>query len=390
MLDRFKKHRKKTVAALAALALLTLVWCGFNILPAQSSALLARYGFTEARIENTGFHGDSFTHADIKLDPGAFSTVRALRVRPHWPGLLTGRFIGGLVVDDMRLMGEWTDNRLSIAGWRMPRLPPFPVQDTIIINGLRLDLDTPHGAIRLETKGRLTREKDGSYKTESVLFGQQHQFSLDSRWQGSFSRDGSYAIEGEILEGDIRTDRLEINRTSGWLQIASELGQNDVPTPAISGQIQIGRLNYEDIPLGNLAVTLDGPLAAAHLIVTGEMPGLDRMRLSADLTRTGGSWKVKASVTSPHAKDMLAFLVMLRQNLEGPQSDSLTGFLITPGNIERIRKELAGLKYDELELAIDGTLPALHGSLIAKTVTDEGTQRYAISLDPGKSAGKSN
>jgi len=163
-------RKKLLIPAALALSALAAWYAAAGMVPGRASALLARHGFTDAHMGATSFHGDSFALEDIKLDPGAFSTIRALRVQPHWAGLFGGNFIGGLIIDDMRLMGEWRENGLSIVGWT-PRLPPYPRQDSIIINGLRLDIDTKLGALRFETKGRLNRTRDGGYKLDGVLYG---------------------------------------------------------------------------------------------------------------------------------------------------------------------------------------------------------------------------
>ncbi|MBU0800681.1 MAG: hypothetical protein KKA05_06715, partial [Alphaproteobacteria bacterium] len=373
------------IAAAVLLASAIIYYATVRLVPDRTAALLTRYGFTAAKIDNTSFHGDSFAHSDIQLDPDGFSTIRALRIQPNWMGLLGGGFIDGLIVDDMRLTGELTDRRLTIAGWT-PRLPPFPRQNDIIINGLRLDLNTDYGSIRMETKGRLSRAKDGTYKTEAILFGRQHQLTIDSKWVGNFNANGAYALEGEIAEANIKTSHLEASRASGWLQIASELATDGTQImPALSGQLQIGRLSFNGVPLGNATITMDGPLSNLNVIMNAIVPGLPDTTVNADITRQDNTWQIKATVATKESKDMLAFMVMLRQNLEEHEANTLTSFLITPGNIERLRREMAALTFDTLELQINGPVGALHGSLIAKTMIDGRVERYAISLDPGKS-----
>ena len=379
-----RPRQKLLIPAALVLAALAAWYMAAGMVPDRAAALLARHGFTDISIGATSFHGDSFSLADIRLDPGAFSTIRALRVQPDWTGLFGGRFIGGLIIDDMRLMGEWRENGLSVVGWT-PRLPPYPRQDSIIINGLRLDVDTTLGALRFETKGRLNRTRDGGYKLDGVLYGKQHQVTIDSRWTGALSPNGAFGLEGEIVDANLRTKQLEASRASGWLQIASELApDSDRIVPMIAGQIQAGRLSYNDIPLGNVAVTMDGELAAPHIILTADVMQMDSpMRLNADLMPAGATWNVKCEVTTASLKDMLAFMVMLRNNMEAHGDNAVTSFLLTPGNIERLRKQVAAMKYDELELKIEGPASKLHGGLIAKSVAADGeTVRTAISLDP--------
>lgn len=376
--------RKKLLIPALLVALLLAGWyAGARMVPDRALALLARHGFTNVKTGATGFHGDSFSLSDIELDPGAFSTIRALRVQPDWSGLFGGRFIGGLIIDDMRLMGEWTGRGFDIVGWQR-RMPPFPRQDSIIINGLRLDMDTPYGALRLETKGRLTRERDGDYKIDGVLYGRQHQLTIDSRWTGALSPNGAFGLESEIVEANIRTEHLELSRGSGWLQLSSELAEDGRSiTPLIAGQIQAGRLSYNDIPLGNVTVTMDGRLLSPHVILSADIGGLPGMRINADLRPDGLSWTLAAEITTPELNDMLAFMIMLRQNMETHKDSALTSFLLTQGNVERLRKQVQGMTYDELELKIEGPTANLHGSLIAKTKAPDGSfTRTAISLDP--------
>lgn len=373
------------LGAVLLLAGAVFYYMAARMVPDQARSLLVRHGFTQAVIGSSSFRGDSFVSSDIMLDPDGFSTIRALRVQPDWASFLSGGLIRTVIIDDMRLLGEWQGPRLSIAGWEA-RKPPYPVQEDIILNGVRLDLDTDYGAIRLETKGRLNRTETGNYKTEAVLYGRQHQLTLDSRWVGAFGPEGAYAFEGEIEEAHIRTAHLEVNRASGWLQIAND-GQAGGPAdwmPFIAGQMQMGRVSLNGVPLGNVAMTIDGPATALKMILTAEVPGLEGSHVHAEITRQGHGWMIKATVSMNEAQDMLAFLVMLRRNLEAHEANSLTSFLITPGNIERLRKELTGLKFDMVELHIEGPVGALHGGLVAKINKDGQIQRHAISLDPGK------
>ena len=64
-------------------------------------------------------------------------------------------------------------------------------------------------------------------------------------------------------------------------------------------------------------------------------------------------------------------------------ANALVSFLITPGNTERLRKQVGAVKFDELELQIEGPLSSLHGSLVARSQTAAGVKRHVISLDPG-------
>lgn len=379
---RFSRKLLLCAAALGFVAS-TGLYAAYGMAPDKARHWLARHGFAAAKIDSTRFYGDSFALTNITLDPNGFSTIRALRLQPDWTQIFGGGFVRGIIVDDMRLIGEWHGPVPDIAGWT-PRLPAFPTQDEIILNGLRVDLDTPIGTIRLETKGRATRSPDGAYKAEAVLYGKQHELTIDSRWIGNAHANGAYAFEGEIVEGNLRTTNIDASRASGWLQIASELPEGaQQPITALSGQIQMGRLSLNDVPFGNVAVTLDGTVAEMKAIVTADVAGMPDARVNADLSRRNGRWHISATVTTKSAKDMLAFLVMLRQNMEKHNSQALSSFLITPGNVERLRRELSGLKYDELDLLVDGPANALHGSIVARTHREDRIERVAISLDPG-------
>lgn len=376
--------KKLVFLALGLCLLAGVYYVTVRMVPDRTRAFMARHGFATADIGTTAFRGDSFVSRDIKLDPDAFSTLGALRVQPDWTGLFGGDFLAGIIIDDLRLLGEYENGKLDIAGW-VPRLPPFPRQRDIILNGARLDLDTALGAIRIESKGRLSRQADRSYKAEIALFGRQHQLTFDSQWVGTFAPDGTYAFEGEINEATIRAPHLEASRMAGWLQFASgeQDGKLSSVLPVVAGQIQMGRLSFNGVPLGDVKLTLDGKLSALHVLMTAQVPGLPDSQVTADIRRDGMAWIVTATVSMTEAKDMLGFMVMLRQNLDAHEANTLTSFLITPGNIERLRRELAKISFDTLELNIEGPLHALHGALVAKTAKDGRIERYAISLDPG-------
>lgn len=363
---------------LLAAVLVPLAWqAGRGNLRGQMTETLSAYGFDNPRIGGFTFDDGYAVLTDIALDPDSFSTIRAIQAATGLTGILLHGRPEKLVIDDVRLTGAFTEETgLAISGWKKQKLP-FPDWNEIVLTGGQLDLDTSAGALRFQAKGQALRQRDGSIKLQSLIWGVQNQMKIDSALTGVAYPGGGYTWELELKDGGLNLERIQASRMSGWLTVAKKSGA----MPEISGQIDAGKLNVGDLAFSNFNLVFQGPLDKHSLIGKAQVYGLQDMTATLDVKYAAGEPQVKAIVETASLEDLLTFLTQLRSS--ETRAGTLTSLLLTQGNLDRLQKEIRQLKYDMLELQIYGQLYDLAGKIIVKTFKDGTEQRHVISLDPG-------
>ncbi len=337
---------------------------------------LITYGFSPADIERPGFHSNTVIFSNITLDPDGFSTIGAISAHTSLKALLLRQPPARLTIDDVALTGDFTrEAGLDIAGWKKTPVPPLD-HDEIILNGSQLDLMTGAGALRMQAKGRAFQDDAGVMQLQGALWGVQHQLKFETIWTGHVKPDGGWQYDIQIKNGGLNLDGFKASRVNGWLGLDKTSG----PLPALSGQIDAGRLVVGDLRLLNFRITLDGPYTEARIFARAEVAGYQGMTSTLDIQNTATGPQIDAIIETSSLDDLMAFLHTLRTsrvNIGG-----LTTLLLTEGNIERLRGEVATLTYDGLELQIQGPLYDLIGKVVAKSYKDGVTQRHIVSLDP--------
>lgn len=372
------------IAILLPVLLLGFLWRGGEkAMRGQADAVLSGYGFTEATTGDIMRKDGFLAYTNIVLDPpDGFSTVSDIQTPVTLLDGLLRRPPGKVIINGASLTGEFNkESGLSIAGWSKRPLP-VPAQGETILNSGKLDLDTPVGGLRFEAKGNLTRQPDGTAKLQAALWSVQNQVRLETKWSGLIQPDGRWAYEIEFENGGLNLEDIQASRMSGWLSI----DRVKSVVPAVSGQIDAGKMKIGDIGLTNFSLTLSGPLTVYKLIASGHVAGYTDMTLTVDIDNKAEGPYVNASVETPSAADLFSFLTALQNSDTG--AGHFTSLLLTKGNIERLQQEVKGLSFDSLELKIYGSAYDLAGNITAKKFKDGVEQSHVISLDPGGGAGR--
>lgn len=352
---------------------------------------LVRAGFADASLPKPDvslLHKTSFDA--IVLDQDKFSTIERITIDTGLLDAMTAP--QNMSVDRMLLTGEFGNLAgLSIAGWTPPRISVpltdiLPETGNLSFNDFRLDLDTPAGAIRLEGNARITRKDDGSRSVEASVGGKQQQATFDTRWTAVLSETGKWSATTEIVEARIDIDSFAASRISGWLNI--EQGDEKMLLPLISGQIAAGQVRLgPNTALTNVSMAAENPKEGGHhFILQGNSSGsISGVTLSADIVTDGdGRTQLTASLSAPKFDALLTFLENLKRDTDDVplQSAFLTTLMLTPGNLERIRKSAEGQDYDKAELIVSGAPFDLTGKIVLSNSTGETTQKQVISLNP--------
>lgn len=388
-LDSIMVKRSKS---LALIAIFVLVLAGLVLgIPylARSSIkdVLASYGLSDVIITRLNLQGGEIMFSDIRLDEDGFSSIETIRASTHWPGLLTSNpLFSQIIIDNLVLTGEIKPTgALDIAGWQPSAAISMADVNTVILNGGQINLLTSAGGIRLELKGQAVPDTTGGRHIETILWGRQHQLSVDSRWDLSLGKDNSWEASGTIDEARVNLDILSLSRAQGWLN----LGYNaSSATRPVAGQLTAGQIVIGDkTSFTNAAVSFDGALENYQAIVNAQAARYEDVDFSADLQMNYGNIEqCRIVISAAESASLFAFLEDFRNDLQDVSSfgNSLTSLLITPGNISRIKKELSAIRYERLDLVIQGTAYDLTGKLIARQERNGTTKNVVISMNPGE------
>lgn len=356
------------------------VYVSQTIIRVKAASLMSSFGFQNPEIGNLDYFGNGVAINEIKLDPDAFSTIK--NIRTAYTTLL-GSSGGDVIIDKLSLSGTLNfPGGLDVSGWRKPQTQwEFPDYN-LILNDARMDLMTPNGAIRLQAKGLTQKQADGSLNVNGALWGVQHQLNLDTRWNGKVTTDGAQDFNIEVLKGTVHLDYLSVSRLSGQ---ANMKWQPDAAAPEVKGQLAIGKLDIAGIPLNSAKLEFSGPLGQQTIVLQAYIPGKNIMQAGIRLEQGEKDTQVEAAINAHHLDDLLDFLTALRTNIN--QSTWGIGIfmplMLTQGNMDRIKNDMKGIEYDELQLSVTGSLHDMTGKIIAYRKDGHSGAKHIISLDPG-------
>ncbi len=387
------KKRYLHILVPLAVAVILAIWYLPFFLESRVSALLADHGMKKASVEKVERKSDEITLSDIMLDPDGFSSIGSIRARADWIGLLSKNFLSEVVIDKLVLTGEMDEaGRITIAGWEPYNLLTTPNANTVIVNDGQIDLATPIGAIRLEAKAHMTKQEDKSQKVEATVWGKQHQLAIDTMWDVSLQEDGAWTAFANIWDARMDLENMNFSRLNGWLSFESSAAS---AMPSISGQIMAGKMQIgKSSGLNDANITLAGPPNAWRIIVSGKISGYQGASMTAEVSpdpdRADGRRRIYASLEALKAADLFTILQNLNADMAAafPRVNILTPLMITPGNIQRLKQSIDKIKYDSVELVIDGSPFDLTGKIIAKRMQGGDIRTDVFSMDPGLSAAK--
>ncbi len=168
---------------------------GYAIKPIATE-LIRQNGFPEATITSISLIPSGLIVENISLDGHDFSTIDDIMISLDWVKFLKTKEIQLLKIKDISLTGELDSlGHLKIAGWdaTLPKSNTssglFPIQ-SVLLQGVTVDLDTPYGDIRLQSKLSLQTTGTTQQTIEFAVWGQQHQLSFDAKGSGYFSSNG--------------------------------------------------------------------------------------------------------------------------------------------------------------------------------------------------------
>lgn len=209
---------------------------------------------------------------NLKLDQEGFSSIGLIGIKLNWFKLLNGEGLEKLVIKDVALTGEvTTEHGFSFAGFNPPlnrkpinltsKLIPF---DKIVLENVKVDLNSPFGALFLEAKLELEKDIQQTANVTLALWSKQKQLEFSSDIKASLTVNGDTKISAQI--NDFRTEISDKNfiasRMSGWFDA-------DVPFNKplkLGGEFTAGLISTESFKLQNFQTRLDIRDNAVRLI----------------------------------------------------------------------------------------------------------------------------
>ncbi len=375
-------RKKLYILAVAAafIAPALWLWQGYTVVENILYNTLGSYGFYNPAIKSTSLRPHELVYDDIRLDEEGFSTIRTISMPVSLSDIFLRRSLSHINIEGVRLTGEYNrENGLIIEGWTPRPVSPAGLQE-FVLDDAYLDLMTGIGALRFHARGHIERRDNKSAELLGALWGVQHQVRLDSIWKGTFHENGQWDYHGDIHNAAFNLDRFQASRISGWIGIKKE----SEGFPGLSGQLVAGMVNIGTLHLNDLSLKIDGRIDKHDVRLDARIAGFDDMHATLESRNTRDGLIVSAKIENNDIRNIVGFLELIQQNLGGTALDSgiLTTLMLTPGNLNRIERNISEIGYDNLVLEIGGPLYELSGKITAEMRSDGTVQRQIISLDP--------
>lgn len=311
-------------------------------------------GFEAPKIERVFIGRQTIALQNIRLDPDGFSNIGFMGVDLNWSQVWRTQHVNRIVLKDVALTGELSaDGVLTLAGFPPSaqnknkkgfNLADLPAPD-ISLENLKLDLNTPIGGVRVEGKAQISTTDQG-LKLIAALWSKQKQLGFSVDAQATQDTQGQQKLALQIH--DLRLDYPPViaTRISGWL----DAHINDL---TLSGELTAGLIGTDAVKLQKFSAQIAG--AWPNIQLSGR----------ADMAVTSSGFKLDGplSVDLPLTYKQGNVLVQKGGRLSSQNGQlnyaptPLPGFL--QGDDERIttvRTALADLKYDTLDLQLQGPL----------------------------------
>lgn len=367
-------------AALLAAFFLFRAVAGVNrSLESGALKILSSIGAPEAAIEKISTRGGVVAIGPVRLDKDGFSVIDSITVPLPLTDRLLRKPIRRAEISGMTLTGEVRkEGSWSISGWE-GRNAGLPDLDEVRLESGRIDVMTPSGVIRMDVSGTLLRQPGGAWKISAAARGAQRQLTADSRWEISIRDGGTWRADATLLDGRGEFGAFRFSRAAGWLAFDKTPGN---PLPEASGQVTAGSAAFGPVAFSSATFTVD----KNRTIINGNIAGREGMKVFVDISPLPGGLAVEASIRTASLDDLLSFLQDVRAAGDsGILPPSLvTPFLLTAGNLNRMKKEIESAPYDMLELRISGAESDMTGTITATKQDGGANETRVVSLNPAE------
>jgi|GEM_PF-2272663 len=382
LLARAKTHYKIAIGVAVLIVTLVIMLCVVpSLLKKRVEGLMTQSGFNVISLGYDGKSKGQYIFTDIMLSENGGSKIGKLKADADIKGLITSiPLIKSITVEDAHLNGSWQPNAIpTIEGWDMPKeSAPLNGFQNLFIDSSTITLDTPLGALRLNAKGKISKQDKNQKHIEATLAGKQQQLTFTASLNGISDEKGNWTAEIETQDARLNLSLLKISKFSGWLTLDNKF---DAAAQFNAEQLQIARTTS----LFNTSLTFKGTPAKYNILIKSFVGAKHDIILTTEITKDNENIRILAGLESKNIESLLSFLKNLNtdlQNFETHQSQ-MTSLLLTEGNFNRIRKQLKTMKYDHLELILSGTPNNLTGKILARTLNGGVYQTNVVSLNPG-------
>jgi hypothetical protein len=256
--------RKKILiflGALGLLATLTLLFFSHVFIKPLLEVAIRQNGFPDAHIGSVVVTPNGLLVQDISLDKNSFSIIEFTQIDASLADLLLRKTIKNIELKNVEITGEIdAQGQYIIAGWNASLASQSENEsgdtgiliESIAMNGLKLDFETPEGAIRIEGKLALQSTEDKTRNFQANLWGKQKQLSMNATATGKITPEGQWMTEIELLEGRIDMENVKATRAAGKINLRSAAGGI-----AYQGKMAAGGVRIKDIPFQDFEIAFD-------------------------------------------------------------------------------------------------------------------------------------
>ncbi|HRK96981.1 MAG TPA: YdbH domain-containing protein [Alphaproteobacteria bacterium] len=225
--------------------------------------VLRSSGFPLASVPNIMLTPAGLYIDHISLDGNDFSTIDQINVTFNWIDLIRSRRVDSVSVKNISLIGEVDEaGQFKLAGWdaTLPQgrnggsSQQFLPLNSLLLQGITFDLDTPDGNFRVEGKLHIETKDDYSQSVNLSVWSEQKQVSFNLDGHGVLSPDGTRDFSFELLEGRCELPIFQASRLSGWVNY---MQKPDTGSRILSGQMSAGSIKTLNALLQNVDIVFD-------------------------------------------------------------------------------------------------------------------------------------
>lgn len=397
----FGMHRAKRKSNLLILLLATVLiaaggaWKFYTPLRLQRAMenTLAQYGLSAPAITSYERQKDGILFHDITFGNEREGKIEALKAETNNKLFLQSPAFSMLKIEGFSLSIKIAATGLPEAGsFLSEKLLAEPLMNDFIIKKSSLEIETPTEPVKVNLEGHGHQNDNGERVITFNLSAAENIFATTAQTDVVLKNTKEWSLAANIADLRLNFKNITLNQTGGWINL-EVLGKNTAPK--ITAQIDSRHVRLgENTVFTDISGVFKGSPQTYHIILQGQSAPPAALPVYLEINKKDNAASlINASIEAGSIGDLTQMMTLLNKDLQKFEigRTALTSLVLTPGNITRIRENLAGMIYDRLELVINGTPDNLNGKIVIKMIDDNNAIILGvISMNPADSTSGKN